>query len=167
MANQFLGELKIFSFGFAPRGWALCNGQTLSIQQNTALFSLIGTFYGGDGIRTFQLPNLESRVPLHMGNGFIIGQTGGQESHTLISSEIPAHSHNIGVSNVAATSASPSANTFAVSTADPYIVTSPNTAALNPATVAPVGGSQPHDNRQPLLVVSICIALTGIFPTRS
>jgi microcystin-dependent protein len=170
MSEQFLGEIRMFSFNFAPKGWAACNGQTMSIQQNTALFALIGTFYGGDGIRTFQLPNLQGRAPLHMNsNGtFVIGQLGGQESHTLLTTEIPQHNHLVGASNQAATSLSPSSNTLAVSPADPYVPSSPNgLVALNPGTVPAAGGSQPHENRQPFLVITFCIALIGIFPTRS
>jgi len=167
MATPYISELKIFSFGFAPKGWALANGQTLPISQNQALFSLLGTTYGGNGQTTFQLPNLQGRVPLHFGNGFSLGQTAGEESHTLLLSEIPAHTHSVGVSNAAATSASPSSSTLAVSTAEPYAAFGASLVDLNAATVAPGGGSEPHENRQPFLVLNVCIALQGIFPSRN
>jgi microcystin-dependent protein len=169
MSTPFLGELKIFGFSFAPKGWALCNGQLLPINQNQALFALIGTYYGGNGQNNFALPNLESRIPLHQGNGFTIGQAGGQEANTVLISELPQHNHLVEGSHDDATVLSPTGNTLAVSSGAPYVpnANSGSFVALNPATVPAVGGSQPHENRQPLLTVNVCIALQGIFPSRN
>jgi microcystin-dependent protein len=165
MSTQYLSEIRIVSFNFAPKGWALCNGQTLPINQNQALFSLLGTTYGGNGTTTFQLPNLQARMPIHQGSGFILGSAGGESSHTLILSEMPAHNHQAqGVSN-AATSASASGNTWAASGASPYAV-APNT-AMNLAALSAIGGNLPHDNMAPYLTLNFIIALTGIFPSRN
>ncbi len=169
MATPFIGELSIFSFGFAPKGWAMANGQLLPISQNTALFSLLGTTYGGDGVQTFALPNLQGRVPMHFGSGFVQGERAGEEAHTLLLSELPGHTHNVEGSTATATALSPTNNTLATTTDTPY-ATNPATSTfvtLNPSTVPSTGGSQPHENRQPFLVVNVCIALSGIFPSRN
>ena len=171
MSEPFLSEIRIFSFNFAPRGWALCNGQVLPINQNQALFSLLGTTYGGDGRTTFALPNLRGKAPIHTGAGFILGQTGGQEAHTVTQSEMPQHIHTVS-SNTAvvgaaanATQGSPAGN-FSANSGKAVYSTSPGNAAMHPSTVANVGGSQPHTNTQPYLVLNFCIALQGIFPSQ-
>ncbi len=169
MAEPFLGELKIVSFGFAPKGWAMCNGQLLSIQQNTALFALLGTTYGGNGVQTFALPNLQGRTPFHVGTGFVQGQTGGEVNHTLVQSEMPAHTHAAKGNSAAATATTPVSNVWgaipATTTIDAYSTTQNGTMAAS--AVSSVGGSLPHNNLQPYLVVTIVIALTGIFPSRN
>lgn len=166
MSEPFLGEIKIISWNFAPKGWAFCNGQFMPINQNQALFSLLGTMYGGNGQTTFALPDLRGRLPLHVGSGFIQGQAGGQEFHTVISSEMPSHTHIIAASsNTTGTVNVPTNNIFAPSNVAVY-QTSANTTLL-PDEVSSVGGNQPHENRQPFLVVNYIIALQGIFPSRN
>jgi microcystin-dependent protein len=164
MAQPFLAEIRIFPFGFAPRGWAQCNGQILPINQNQALFSLLGTTYGGNGISTFALPNLQGRVPVHVGGSIILGQSGGEAAHTLITSELPAHTHQAIGSSTAANLGDPTGNLWATGNAAYH--PSPNT-TMNPASLTAVGGNQPHENMSPYLTVNICIALQGIFPSRN
>ncbi len=166
MATPYLGEIKLVSFNFAPKGWALCNGQLLPINQNQALFALLGTMYGGNGQTTFALPNLQARTPIHRGNGFVQGQVVGTEAVTLASSQMPAHNHI-----VQATSANATTNTGAPNLAYARAGTAiygplANPTALAPTTVSSVGG-QPHENRQPFLVLNVCIALQGIFPSQN
>jgi microcystin-dependent protein len=165
MSEPFLAEIRIMSFGFAPKGWALCNGQFLPINQNQALFSLLGTMYGGNGITTFALPNLQGRVPIHLGGGFVQGEAGGEEVHTLTLSEMPQHSHAAFASALPAVQSGP-ANAFSTNTGRNAYAAAPN-AAMAPEAVTPVGGSQPHDNLSPFLVLNFCIALQGIFPSRN
>lgn len=165
MATPFLSEIRIASFGFAPKGWALCNGQLLPINQNQALFSLMGTTYGGDGRVNFALPNLQGRTPLHFGNGFVLGQTGGESNHTLITSEMPQHTHLPVVSSNPAGQCSPQNNYFANGN-QPAFDTAVN-ATLSPLAVAAVGGSQAHNNTPPYLTLNFIIALQGIFPSQS
>jgi microcystin-dependent protein len=165
MATPYLGEIRVFSFGFPPKGWALCNGQTLAINQNQALFALLGTTYGGNGTTTFQLPNLQARMPIHVGNGFTQGQVGGEATHTLISSEMPSHNHSaIGVTTTASSPAATNA-TWAASAKNPYS-TAHNT-TMAPGVLGNTGGSQSHDNMPPYLTLNFCIALNGIFPSRN
>ncbi|WP_156254147.1 phage tail protein [Pseudactinotalea terrae] len=165
----YLGTIQLFGFSFAPRGWAICNGQLLSIAQNSALFSLLGTYYGGDGQTTFGLPDLRGRAPLGQGQGpglspYSIGQVGGQEQVTLLSSQMPPHGHGVAAAT-AATSKSPSGNLPAVATGGAAYGTSASQ-SMSPAMVQPNGGGQPHENRPPYLVANWCIALQGIFPSR-
>lgn len=167
MATPFLSEIKIFSFDYAPKGWALCNGQTLPINQNQALFSLLGTTYGGNGVQTFQLPDLRGRTSIHPDNSsFILGQKAGEENHTLIQGEIPPHTHQLNASSNNANQAAPAGNLLAKSgSLAMYANTQDGTTSA--ALIGNSGGSQPHTNLQPYLVLNFCIALTGIFPSRN
>jgi len=168
MSEPFLSEIKIMSFGFPPKGWAMCNGQLLPINQNQALFSLLGTTYGGDGRANFGLPNLQGRTPMHQGNGHTLGELGGEQAHTLSISEIPTHTHIASAANVPATSNAPS-NTRMISQsagASMYAAAS-NLGAMSTQALAIVGGSQAHLNTQPFLTLTFCIALVGIFPTQN
>jgi microcystin-dependent protein len=165
MAEPFLSEIRIMSFDFPPKGWALCDGQLLPINQNQALFSLLGTTYGGDGRTTFALPDLKGRVPIHMGSGFTLGQRAGETAHTLTTAELPAHFHSAIGKQGNATTDAPAGNLLA-SGANQY-APAPPTTTLDPTSVSNVGGSQPHTNMQPYLVLSFCIALQGIFPSQN
>jgi microcystin-dependent protein len=165
MASPYLSEIRLFSFFFPPKGWAFCNGALLPINQNQALFSLLGTSFGGDGRVNFALPNLQGRVALHMGHGFILGQQGGEASHTLGLSELPLHTHILNANTGLPSSPNPSGNLLAASASNPYSTASPN---ANIGTgLNPVGGSQAHENMSPYLVLSFCIALQGIYPSRN
>ena len=165
MATPFLSEIKVMSFGFAPKGWALCNGQLLPINQNQALFSLLGTTYGGDGRVNFALPNLQARTPMHMGNGHTLGELGGEQSHTLQITELPAHTHTWGATNTAANAPNPTSNLLGGATE--YNSSATNLVGMYPGVLATVGGSQPHQNMQPFLTLNFCIALQGIFPSQN
>jgi len=166
MAQPYVGEIRMFGGSFAPAGWMFCEGQLLPISENETLFQLIGTTYGGDGESTFALPDLRGRVPLHQGSGFILAETGGVESVTLTVNQIPAHSHALLATSGAASSKSPVGSVGAAAQGDLYTTTF--TAATMAATaIAPVGGSQPHNNMQPYLCVSFIISLFGIFPSPS
>jgi len=164
MSTPYLAEIKIVSFNFAPRGWAQCNGQLMAINQNQALFSLLGTVYGGNGQTTFGLPNFQGRVPLHFGNGFTLGEIAGQESHTLIITEMPTHSHIVSASSAAPDAGSMANNSWA---ANAGAYGSNVTTVMNPASIGSQGGSQPHTNIQPYLVLNFVIALSGIFPSQN
>jgi microcystin-dependent protein len=164
VSEPFLGEIRFFSFNFPPKGWALCAGQLLPINQNQALFSLLGTTYGGDGRTTFALPDLRDRAPAHMGDGFVMGERGGETTHTLTQSEMPAHTHVL-ASRAAASSPSP-ANGLPAPSTQPAYGSTPNV-SMAPAMVANVGGSQPHPNMPPYLVLEFGIALEGIFPSQN
>lgn len=164
MAEPFLSEIRIMSFNFPPKGWAFCNGQLLPINQNQALFSLLGTTYGGDGRVNFALPNLQGLVPIHMGSGFTLGQRGGEEAHALNQSETPTHTHQAqGTSTSANTVAIPTANELAG--ANNLYTGANNLVPLAAGSTSNVGGSQPHLNQQPYLTLNFCIALQGIFPS--
>ncbi|MFN2608075.1 MAG: phage tail protein [Acidimicrobiales bacterium] len=170
MSDPFIGEIRMFGGNFAPRGWALCNGQLLSISQNTALFSLLGTTYGGNGQTTFGLPNLQSRVPMHAGQGpglspRTLGEVAGEESVTLTTTQMPAHGHLASGTNTAGAATRPGGNVPAATSAGAY-GPSP-TDPMNGSFIASAGGSQPHDNMSPYLVVNFIIALEGIFPSRN
>lgn len=176
MSDPFLAEIRMFGGNFAPRGWAFCNGQLVPISQNTALFSLLGTTYGGNGQSTFALPDLQGRAPMHPGNGAgltprVIGEEGGETSVTLLSTEMPAHSHAISGAVIANSAATGTPNVASL-----FTNSSPNSLYANavgtPVTLAPqaisfAGGSQPHNNVQPYLAVSFIIATQGIFPSRN
>ena len=163
MAEPFLSEIRMMSFVFAPKGWALCNGQLLPINQNQALFALLGTTFGGDGRVNFALPDLRGRTPIHVGNGHSLGERGGEQAHTLSIGELPTHTHLLMGSNSNATTNSPNGAALANSTALYHAPTS--LVSLNPNSVTTTGGSQPHLNMQPFLTISFCIALQGIFPS--
>lgn len=166
MAEPFLSEIRLMSFVFAPRGWALCNGQLLPINQNQGLFSLLGTTYGGDGRVNFGLPDFRGRTPIHVGSGHTLGERGGEQAHTLIVSELPVHLPVVNATTASGTTAIPS-NTVMLSTSTNYEAYHPatNPVAIAPNTVGSVGGNQAHLNMQPFLVLSFCIALQGIFPS--
>jgi microcystin-dependent protein len=165
MSEPFLSEIRICSFNFAPRGWALCNGQLLPINQNQALFALLGTTFGGDGRVNFALPDLRGRVPIHEGAGHNLGERGGEAAHTLSVSELPAHTHQVRASNDPASSDDPAGQFVAAATSGGRFTSGPATGTLHPSVVSAVGGSQPHENQQPYLVVNFVIALQGVFPS--
>jgi microcystin-dependent protein len=167
MGTPFMGEIKIISWNFPPQGWSFCNGQFLPINQNQALFSLLGTMYGGNGQTTFALPDFRGRVPVHVGGGDVQGQASGQEFHTVTISELPTHTHTTGAStNVNASNTNSAANAYPATDPINAYRTAANT-TLSPFTVTNVGGSQPHENRQPFLVLNFIIALQGAFPSRN
>ena len=172
MGNPFMGEIKIVAFNFAPKGWALANGQQLPINQNQALFSLFGTTYGGNGQTTFALPDLRGRVATHVGNGLTQGEAAGEAVHTVTISEMPAHTHFF-MANSAdgdtdkpfGPAPAPKGSLGALNAG--YITGSNNLTTLAPTQITNVGGSQPHENRQPFLVLNFCVALVGIFPSHN
>ena len=169
MSEPFMGEIRMFGFNFAPRSWAMCSGQILPIAQNTALFSLLGTTYGGNGTTTFALPDLRSRVPVHFGQGpglsnVVLGERAGSEVVTLTIDQLATHTHGIAASNGTATASRPANNFLAAGGA--YANATDGT-TMNPGMVQNTGGSQPHENRQPYLGLNFCIALDGIFPSRN
>jgi microcystin-dependent protein len=167
MAEPFLSEIRIMSFGFPPKGWALCDGQLLPINQNQALFSLLGTTYGGDGRVNFALPDLQGRVPIHMGSGHTLGERGGEQGHTLSIGEIPTHVHTLNGTTTTGTIAIAAGNLPGTSPSQFYQPPDNNLAAMNAASIANVGGSQAHLNMQPFLVLNFSIALQGIFPSQT
>lgn len=167
MSEPFLAEIRIVGFNFAPRGWAFCDGQILPINQNQALFSLLGTTYGGDGRTSFGLPELRGRTPLHPGDGITLGAKSGEETHTLSTAEIPQHSHAMQGSGDAATTNTPgNSQVFARATQSTYHTPGANVGAVA-GTVSNTGGGQAHNNMQPSLAVNFCIALQGLFPSRN
>jgi microcystin-dependent protein len=167
MAEPFLSEIRIMSFGFPPKGWATCDGQLLPINQNQALFSLLGTTYGGDGRVNFGLPNLQGRAPIHMGASHTLGERGGEQGHTLSISEIPTHVHTLSGTSSAGTLIIAAGNLLGTSPSQMYQAPDNNLVAMNPASLASVGGSQAHPNMQPFLVLNFSIALQGIFPSQT
>jgi len=168
MSEPFLSEIKIVSFNFAPKGWALCNGQFLPINQNQALFSLLGTTYGGNGQTTFALPNLRGQVPIHMGNGHTLGEQAGTTSVTVNIQQLPTHVHSLQASKSTADTDTPSNTTLLGGSAPNDLYTGPAAlVSLIPSTVTNVGGSQPHNNMMPYLVLNFIIALQGIFPSQN
>jgi microcystin-dependent protein len=167
MSTPFLSEIKIFSFGFAPRGWAFCNGQILSIAQNTALFSLLGTTYGGNGQTTFALPNLQGRAPVHIGSQTILGQQGGTPSVSLNATQIPQHIHTVLAAPGNANNANPTNNRFSKTTDGTQLYQSGGNYTQVASTFPIVGGGQPHNNMQPYLVLQFSIALVGVYPSRN
>ena len=180
MSTPFLSEIRIMSFNFAPQGWTMCNGQLLPINQNQALFSLLGTTYGGDGRVNFGLPNLQARIPVHIGSGFTLGQIGGENSHTLTIPEMAQHNHTMKGAAVAAGSGNPghipgptkalaqgAAETGSGAVDASMYGTGAPSKVMAPQTIGFTGGSQAHDNRQPFLVLNFCIALQGIFPSQN
>ena len=176
MADPFVGEIRIFPFTFAPTGWAFCNGQLLPLSQNTALFSLLGTTYGGDGKTNFALPNLQGRAPMHPGQGpglslHDLGETGGSDTVTLITSEIPAHSHQV-MGNAGTGSAESPANALWANprgrrSGNAYTDTTNSPKSMSGQAVGPTGWNTPHNNMQPCLTMNFCIALQGVFPPRT
>ncbi|MFZ1562190.1 MAG: tail fiber protein [Saprospiraceae bacterium] len=166
MAEPFISEIRIFSFVYAPQGWALCNGQLLPINQNQALFSLLGTTFGGDGRVNFALPDLRSRVPIHAGSGHTLGERGGEQAHTLSTTELPAHVHTVRATRSGQESIVASGNYFA-DTAPSEFYNGTASVAMHPEAISNVGGSQAHLNMQPFLILSFCIALQGIFPSQN
>jgi microcystin-dependent protein len=168
MSEPFLGEIKIISWNFPPKGWTFCNGQLLPINQNQALFSILGTTYGGDGRVNFGLPNLQGRSPVHVGNGIALGELGGETAHTLNISEIPAHNHMPMGSSADAAFPGAGGNLWCAhsSPAGVYNTATDNT-AMNPQCILPTGGNQPHENMSPYLVLNFVIALQGIFPSQN
>jgi microcystin-dependent protein len=166
MSERFLSEIRIMSFAFAPQGWALCNGQLLPINQNQALFSLLGTTFGGDGRVNFALPDLRARTPIHTGSGHTLGERGGEQAHTLSIAELPTHTHVLGGTSNAGATPIPTGAVLADSPSQLYASPS-NLTALDAGSVTNTGGSQAHLNMQPFLVLNFCIALVGIFPSPS
>jgi microcystin-dependent protein len=169
MGQPYIGEIRCFGFNFAPQGWAFCSGQLIAISQNSTLFNLIGTTYGGNGTTTFALPNLQSRVPVHQGNSYIMGQVGGVENVTLTTQEIPAHNHAIVATSNAAILKRPVTNTFyaASSSGNNFYESGTTLTALASNTVSSAGTGQPHSNIQPYLTLNWCISLFGVYPSQS
>jgi len=166
MSSPFIGEIRMFAGNFAPVGWAFCNGALMDIAQNDALFNLIGTTYGGDGQTTFALPDLQSRIPIHVGPGFALGQQAGVESVTLTTNQMPAHSHVAQANSSAGTQSGPAGGVWAQSTLGQFSSAAP-TLPMAPAALGSSGGSQPHDNMMPFLVVNFILSLFGIFPSQT
>jgi len=166
MSEPFLSEIKIVSFNFPPKGWALCNGQLLPINQNQALFALLGTRYGGNGQTNFALPNLRGRLPIHMGNGHTLGEAAGSTSVTVNIQQLPTHIHFANATNVPATLDDPTNSVLGQAGANLYAAFS-SAVAMGPQTLTSVGGSQPHNNMMPYLVLNFIIALQGIFPSQN
>lgn len=167
MSEPFLAEIRLVGFNFAPRGWAFCDGQILPINQNQALFSLLGTTYGGDGRTTFALPDLRGRSPVHPGSGVTLGQRSGEETHSLTPAEVPAHDHDVLAATTNANANAPAGNVLARSGQAHYRSTPDALVGMAAGTIGNAGGSQAHENMQPYLTLSFCIALQGLFPSRN
>lgn len=167
MTDFYIGEIRTISFNFPPTGWAFCNGQTLPINQNQALFSILGTWFGGNGVTTFCLPDLRGRMPIHQGSSYLVGEAGGEESHTLTINEMPTHLHPAMAASTV-TGPSPNGTTWGPSPSAGEQLYAPSpSVAMSPGALGLAGGSQPHENRPPFLVLNFIIALTGIYPSRS
>src|SRR4051812_5465864 len=168
MSEPFLSEIKLVSFNFPPKGWAFCNGQFLPINQNQALFALLGTTYGGNGQTNFALPNLRGRVPIHMGNGHTLGEAAGSTSVTVNIQQLPTHIHSMNATSANASQILPTGNLLATSAAtDPIYANPASLSSMSPTKISSVGGSQPHNNMMPYGVLNFCIALQGIFPSQN
>ncbi|HEX8144750.1 MAG TPA: tail fiber protein [Pyrinomonadaceae bacterium] len=167
MGTPFMSEIRIMAFNFAPQGWAQCNGQFLPINQNQALFSLLGTTFGGNGQTTFALPDLRGRIPVHTGPGFNLGQSGGQEFHTLTQSEMAAHTHILQGTNNASTTDNPDGTVVLGKASINMYGGATNLTPMDATVIGNFGGSQAHENRQPFLTLNFCIALQGAFPSRN
>jgi microcystin-dependent protein len=167
VTSAFIGELRLFAFEFPPKGWAFCDGQLMPINQNQALFSLLGDTYGGDGVTNFALPNLQGRAPMHFSSASPLGTDQGEESHTLFVSELATHTHPLRGTTTAASTTDPTTNLMATGAGMLYGPAGGSSVNLAPATVAPTGQGQAHENRQPFLVLNVCIAIQGIFPSHS
>ena len=166
MSQPFIGEIRMFGGSFAPSGWALCDGRTLAISEYDTLFNLIGTTYGGDGINTFNVPDLRGRVPVHQGSGFVIGQQAGVESVTLTNNQLGGHTHNVNASNKGG-SEKPGGNVWGTSTTGKPYVAAPGALTMNAQSIGFAGSNLPHDNMQPYVVVSYIISLFGIYPSQN
>jgi microcystin-dependent protein len=167
VGTPFLAEIRILSFNFPPKGWAQCNGQLLPINQNQALFALLGTTYGGNGQTNFALPDLRGRVPMYTGHGHTLGEKAGETAHTLSAQEMPQHTHAPVATSAAGSQTTPGGGYLARAAGSVYAIPDGNMTAMNAASLPAVGGSQPHENMQPYLVLNFCIALLGIFPSRN
>jgi microcystin-dependent protein len=165
MAEPFLSEIRIVSFGFAPKSWALCNGQLLPINQNQPLFSLLGTTFGGNGQTNFALPDLRGRIPVHVGSGHTLGERGGEAAHTLSISELPTHTHVLSATSATGTNTPSATSLLATSNPQQAYGAPAVLVAMDPGTIANAGGSQAHPNMMPFLTLNFCIALAGIFPS--
>jgi len=167
MAEPFLTEIRLFTFNFPPKGWAFCNGQFLPINQNQAMFALLGTMFGGNGQTTFALPDFRDRIPIHTGNGHTLGEKGGENSHTVSISEMPTHTHVLNGTSNSANTTNPIGAMLADTKPSELYNANDAGATMNPAVISTVGGSQAHENRQPYLTLNFCIALQGIFPSQT
>lgn len=172
MGTPYVGEIRMFGGNFAPVGWAFCNGQTLPISENEVLFTLIGTTYGGDGEQTFNLPNLQGRLPVHMGagaggNNYVIGETGGSEQVTLTTQQLPTHSHPMLASTIVGDQITPAGNVPANSVSVAIYTNSAPNGNMNASAIGPAGGGQPHENMQPYLCINFIISLFGVFPSQT
>lgn len=166
MASPYISEIRIVSFNFAPKGWMMCNGQTLPINQYQALFALLGTTYGGNGSTNFNLPNLQARTPIHFAPAYPLGANGGEQNHTLTISEMPQHTHVPVGCSTNATTGDPTAGVWAAAGSNNFSTSAPNN-SMSQAAIGNNGGSQPHNNMPPYLVLNFCIAIVGIFPSRN